>query len=999
MKKIALYLSVLLCQNTFANTLPTAVTNGVKDDRHAVIALTNAHIFLDENKDFKNATLLIQDNKIINVGKDILIPESAIQRDLHGASIYPGFIHLDSDYGLSKVPKRPAFTFFGKETIDSTLPGAVNSNEAVKASYNAIEEFHQDTKKAKALRKIGFSTALASKHDGIMRGTSVLVSLSDEADQKNIIESKQAFHYSFDKGSSKQMYPISLMGASALLRQTWLDAQWYGEGKDGYTDVDLQAINDASHLLQIFEAKNWQQTVLADKIAKEYNRDIVIRSSGDEYKHIDAIKKLNRSVIVPLDFPKAMDVSDALQAWDISLEKMMEWEAAPYNLYYLHSNAIDFAIAPSGNGQKSFLKNLQASVKKGLPKSAALAALTSTPARLLGQTELGHLHRGAQANFIVVEGDIFEKGSFISENWVAGQRYLIQKLSQVKPGKYSIELKDTSFEVNISSKSGKPTLKSTDKESKLKYSLKISNDFAQLEIKNKDENTRLLGIVTANGTDVKSIVIQNIAGQTPQWRMIRLGDVEKSKEEDKKPQKVEKAPQIPQPFSAYGMHKSTAAHSFLITNATVWTNEKEGVLKDTDVFINKGKIERIGKNLALKADSVIDGSNYHLTSGVIDEHSHIALLSVNDIATNSSMVRMEDSLDSDAVNIYRNLAGGVTAAQLLHGSANPLGGQSAIIKMRWGATGDELLVEGADKFIKFALGENVKRSASQQSIRYPLTRMGVEQVYRDAFANALAYEKQWQNYRKLSKNSKKKIPAPRRDLMLDATLEIINKERFISCHSYVQSEINMLMKVADDYDFNVNTFTHILEGYKVADKMKKHGVGASTFSDWWSYKWEVNYAIPYNASIMTKAGVTTAINSDDAEMSRRLNQEAAKSVKYGGLSEQEAWKLVTLNPAKLLHLDKQMGSIKIGKDADIVLWSDNPLSIYAKAEKTFVDGRLLYDRSQQAEIEKEIAQERARLIDKINSSDQEKMPAMKMPEKHMQCDSLTGYEYLLGAVQ
>ena len=336
----------------------------------------------------------------------------------------------------------------------------------------------------------------------------------------------------------------------------------------------------------------------------------------------------------------------------------------------------------------------------------------------------------------------------------------------------------------------------------------------------------------------------------------------------------------------------------------------------------------------------------------------------------------------------------MTAAQLLHGSANPIGGQSALIKMRWGAVGEELLIEDADEYIKFALGENVKRSRSENSSRYPLTRMGVEQVYRDAFTNAKAYEKQWQDYNKLSKKAKAKTPPPRRDLMHESTLEVVNSERFISCHSYVQSEINMLMDVAEDFDFKVNTFTHILEGYKVADKMLGHGVGASTFSDWWAYKWEVNYAIPYNPTILTKVGVTTAVNSDDAEMSRRLNQEAAKSIKYGGLSEEDALKMVTLNPAKLLHLDDRMGSIKVGKDADIVLWNDNPTSIYAIAEKTFVDGRLLFDREQQTEIESSIEKERQRLIKAINESSEPKKPSAKPPAKQMHCDSITGYEYL-----
>ncbi|HXH18989.1 MAG TPA: amidohydrolase family protein, partial [Chitinophagales bacterium] len=249
--------------------------------------------------------------------------------------------------------------------------------------------------------------------------------------------------------------------------------------------------------------------------------------------------------------------------------------------------------------------------------------------------------------------------------------------------------------------------------------------------------------------------------------------------------------------------------------------------------------------------------------------------------------------------------------------------------------------------------------------RYPQTRMGVEQIYVDYFTRALEYEKKQKEFAALSKKQKETAIPPRRDLELEALLEILRKERFITCHSYVQSEINMLMKVAERFGFRVNTFTHILEGYKVADKMKAHGVNASSFADWWSYKYEVIEAIPHNAAILTKAGVNTAINSDDAEMGRRLNQEAAKCVKYGGLPEEEAWKLVTLNPAKMLHIDDRTGSIRAGKDADVVLWSDNPLSIYAKAEKTFVDGILFYDFQKDEALRKEIAAERARLIQKM----------------------------------
>jgi len=362
------------------------------------------------------------------------------------------------------------------------------------------------------------------------------------------------------------------------------------------------------------------------------------------------------------------------------------------------------------------------------------------------------------------------------------------------------------------------------------------------------------------------------------------------------------------------------------------------------VLVVDGKIAQIGKQLKSNGALIVDGRGKHLTSGIIDEHSHLGASSINEGGHNSSAeVSIEDVLEPDDIGLFRDLAGGVTTIQILHGSANPIGGRSAIIKLKWGETAENLLVKNADPFIKFALGENVKQSNWGSFSRFPQTRMGVEQVFVDYFQRAKEYGKQWDDYNNLSKKIKAKTKAPRYDVEMEVLLQILRGERFISCHSYVQSEINMLMKVAEKFDFKVNTFTHILEGYKVADKMAEHGVGGSTFSDWWAYKNEVKDAIPYNGAIMHNAGVTVAFNSDDAEMSRRLNQEAAKAVKYGGISEEDAWKFVTLNPAKLLHLDDRIGSIKVGKDADLVLWSDHPLSIYARAEKTLIEGTVYYD--------------------------------------------------------
>jgi imidazolonepropionase-like amidohydrolase len=347
----------------------------------------------------------------------------------------------------------------------------------------------------------------------------------------------------------------------------------------------------------------------------------------------------------------------------------------------------------------------------------------------------------------------------------------------------------------------------------------------------------------------------------------------------------------------------------------------------------------------------------------------------------TSEVRIADVVNPDDVNIYRQLSGGVTASHLLHGSANTIGGQSQLIKLRWGADAEELKFEGADPFIKFALGENVKQSnwGDRQRERFPQTRMGVEQVLTDAFTRARDYEKAG--------------PGKRRDLELDALVEILNSKRFITCHSYVQSEINMLMHVADSFHFHVNTFTHILEGYKVADKMRQHGAGAGTFADWWAYKMEVQDAIPYNATIMQRVGVNVAINSDDAEMARRLNQEAAKSIKYGDMTEEEALKLVTLNPAKLLHVDARVGSIKAGKDADLVLWSDNPLSIYAKADKTLVDGIVYFDREKDLELRQRINTERNRLVLKMLGEKKKGTPTQKATttlEEMYHCEDLQG---------
>ncbi|MGB8706166.1 MAG: amidohydrolase family protein, partial [Gillisia sp.] len=590
----------------------------------------------------------------------------------------------------------------------------------------------------------------------------------------------------------------------------------------------------------------------------------------------------------------------------------------------------------------------------GLDKNKALAALTTVPAKVIGQeNKLGVLKPGAWANFLITSGDYFKDNTTLYENWIEGKRNVLEDMSSVNlAGDYTLKVDGKSYSLKITGDANHPKTEVTLDDKKVTSKLSYKDNWMNLLLNSSDSTkadfTRLVAKVDDNSNISGNAILAN--GNQTTFTAVKTGDEKKvDKKEDKE---VHKVLPVTYPNMAYGFNQLPQQQDILIKNATVWTNTDKGILKNTDVLIKNGKIAKVGTNLSAGGAKVVDATGKHLTSGIIDEHSHIAASSINEAGQNSSAeVRMKDVVDPTDISIYRDLAGGVTVVQLLHGSANPIGGQSALLKMRWGKSAEGLLYENAPKFIKFALGENVKQSNWNSHSRFPQTRMGVEQVYEDYFTRAKEYEE-----------AKKNDKNFRKDQELETLAEILNGERFITCHSYVQSEINMLMHVADQFGFRVNTFTHILEGYKVADKMKAHGAGASTFSDWWGYKYEVKDAIPYNAAIMHNVGITVAINSDDAEMSRRLNQEAAKSVKYGNISEEEAWKFVTLNPAKLLHIDDRVGSVEEGKDGDVVLWSGNPLSVYSKAEKTLVDGIVYFDLEKDKQMRREEEQQKNLLV-------------------------------------
>ncbi len=406
----------------------------------------------------------------------------------------------------------------------------------------------------------------------------------------------------------------------------------------------------------------------------------------------------------------------------------------------------------------------------------------------------------------------------------------------------------------------------------------------------------------------------------------------------------------------------------LVRDATIWTSGPQGRLDHADLLVRQGKIAAVGRHLsAPRGALIIDAGGKHITAGLIDCHSHTAIEGGTNEGTHitTAEVRIEDVLNPDAIDIYRQLAGGLTAANILHGSANSIGGQNAVIKLRWGATAGELVLAGAPPGIKFALGENPKQSNwdDLDELRYPQTRPGVEQSIRERFTAAHDYQRAWKDYRAGREGSR--IP-PRRDLQLEALVQVLAGERLVHAHSYRADEILMLIRLADEFGFTVASFQHVLEGYKVADEIAAHGAGASTFSDWWAYKFEVIDAIPYNGSLMADRGVVVSFNSDDNELARRLNLEAAKAVRYGGTSESEALKFVTLNPAIQLKVDDRIGSLEKGKDADFVIWSGHPLSTYSLAEQTWIDGRKYFDREQDLASREAIAEERAALLAKVN---------------------------------
>ncbi|MBI2478023.1 MAG: amidohydrolase family protein [Planctomycetia bacterium] len=615
---------------------------------------------------------------------------------------------------------------------------------------------------------------------------------------------------------------------------------------------------------------------------------------------------------------------------------------------------------------------------------------------------LGTVERGKLANLVVTDGDLFADKTKVVETWVNGTRYEVATEPEFDVrGKWKVTIEGKAKDV-VFTLTGEPQ--------KLAGTIAVTPDGGESadkeENKDKDEDIKLSRVGFRDARLSCTFEAKQLCGEgvarltavvsfpdkgTASWlghvtladgsrlavTATRLDEAEKKPEGDSGD--VEKKSEAKQPvaasfpvnfpFGAFGREGLPEGPStILFKNATVWTCGKAGVVENASVLVVDGRIRAVGKKIALpKGGVVVDAAGKHITPGIIDCHSHMATDGGINEGTQAitAEVRIGDFIDANDIAIYQQLAGGVTSANILHGSANPIGGQNQVIKLRWGALPEDMKFTQAPQGIKFALGENVKQSnwGDEYNTRYPQTRMGVEQIMRDAFHAAKAYRAAWDQWRQ----SRQGLP-PRVDLELEAISELIEGTRWIHCHSYRQDEILALLRTLDEFNIRIGTFQHILEGYKVADAMAKYGAMASAFSDWWAYKFEVFDAIPYAGALMHNAGVNVSFNSDDRELARHLNHEAAKAVKYGGVPPEEALKFVTLNPAKQLRIEKYVGSLEVGKHADLVVWSGSPLSNFSRCEQTWIDGRKYFHLEEDRKLRDDESRMRNTLVQKILAS-------------------------------
>jgi len=820
---------------------------------------------------------------------------------------------------------------------------------------------------------------------GIVRGSSAVIGLGDGTPNASLIRADAAQVLALEPAPNG--YPGSLMGAIAVIRQALLDARWYHEVQSAYRkspsgkprpeeNVSWAALEPLVQGQQsaLFVADEMLEVLRAGALASEAGLSAAILGAGDEYKRAKPIAAAGFPLIVPVNFPDPPDVADEGNALEVTTEELRHWDQAPGNPAALARAGASFALTANGlKDVKSFRANVAKAIGRGLTADQALAAVTTTPAGLTGLSDrLGTLAPGKIANLTVTRGDLFSETGKVREVWVDGARYEVAKDDAGLKGSWSIRWghgahalmvavdKDTTVRLVV----GADTLRAT--------SVRLEGARLRFTMQRGAEAPEGFDLTAANDALRGTLSVAGVGSHEVTGSRVPEAanpDLEKGAQGEK----GGKDEPVPTPVvmgntEAWRASAPAQPAAVLVRDATIWTAGPQGTLEHADLLVRGGKIAAIGKHLAPPPNAVvIEGQGKQVAPGIIDCHSHSAILGNVNECTNSvtAEVRIRDVVNSESVNIYRQLASGNTVMHLLHGSCNAIGGQCAVIRNKWGEPPDQLIFAAAPPTVKFALGENPKQAnwGAGATGRYPQSRAGVEETLRDAFTRARDYREGWADW-----NAHRRPFPPRRDLQLDAMAEILEGKRIIHCHSYRQDEILMLMRLAEEFGIRVGTFQHVLEGYKVADEMASHGAGGSSFSDWWGYKYEVIDAIPTNGYLMWDRGVTVSYNSDSDELARHLNTEAAKAIKYGGVPPEEAIKFVTLNPARQLKIDSRVGSLEVGKDADFAIWNGSPLSPYTRCEQTWIKGRKYFDRAADLAGRAALASEREALTAKAKAA-------------------------------
>ena len=895
-----------------------AGTGLAAQDMPSHFAIENARLVTVSGRTIDNGTIVVQNGVITAIGDNVSTPAGAWIVDGSGLTVYPGLIDGLSTLGMSSEDAPPART--GPPAFGGGPPGGGRQSgpppsagpedrPATFAWLMAADRLEPDDDAFARWRAAGFTTVITGPSRGFFAGNAAIVNLAGERANDMVVVTPVAQRFNLSGGPGHRGYPSSLAGAFSYAKQLFSDAAHYSNARAMYEadplgrerpsyDRALEAVLPvrSGQVPLLFPAGSATEVRRALRTSVELGARPIVYGAQSGYQMARELAEQSATVLVSLDWPVA--ARDGDPEADTPLDELRHRLLAPTTPAAFQEAGVRYAFYSDGGSGSDAIAGARKAVEAGLAHDDAVRALTLSVAEIFGADDrIGSLEEGKIANLTVTDGDLLAEDTKVRMVFVDGAQFEIDEDGGPQ-GARAGRLGDRagpSAGPRQAGRQGRP------------------------------------------------------GGRGGAEQGDEAGTDEGDEAAEDAPSDAELRALIGPSFR--GPYRDDAVT--VIRNATIMTITN-GTIENGSILIRNGKIAEVGTDVSVPGGAhVIDAEGQYVMPGIIDAHTHIAG-GFNEGSVNvSAMTGVHDIINPDDVNIYRALAGGVTSVNVLHGSANPIGGQNAVLKLRWGQDADGLVMQGAPSGIKFALGENPKRGGT-----WPATRMGVMDVIRQAFVEAEQYQTEWDAYR--ADRDDDAIP-PRRDLKLEALAEILRGERLVHAHSYRQDEILQLIRLAEEFGFRIATFQHVLEGYKVAKEIAEHGAGASTFSDWWGYKVEAYDAIPYNAAIMAEKGVTVSINSDSNEEMRHLNEEAAKTVKWGGMTETQALSMITINPARQLGVADQVGSIEVGKDADIVIFDRHPLDNFAVPQKTFVDGKLYFDIDGDRERQEAIDAEKAAL--------------------------------------